>query len=110
MKNSNEASIFPPDETQIIDKKAKLKHKRYDFISGTIILTDQALYFKSLKGSLSDEPLRIKLENIHVLRKSKSIKLVSNRLFISDNQGDEFIFAVAGRNELLDKIETQMNA
>lgn len=108
MKNKQSALILPPDEKVILEKRANFKYKWYNYIGGKVILTNKALYFKSHKLNLKEDTTRIVLENIHVLRKGNSLKVIPNRMIVGDRDGNEYTFVVTNRNEFYNAVEEQL--
>lgn len=108
MKNKQTALVLPPDETVILEKSASIKNKWYNSVSGKVLLTNKALYFKSSKVHSIEDATRISLEDIHVLRKGESLKMVPNRMIVGDRQGTEYVFNVWNRNEFYTAVENQL--
>lgn len=108
MKNKQTALVLPPDETVILEKNASMKNKWYNSISGRVLLTNKSLYFKSNKADSIEDATRISLKNIHVLRKSESLKMIPNRMIVGDHQGTEYVFNVWNRNEFYNAVENQL--
>ncbi|GEQ32741.1 hypothetical protein B795N_06230 [Marinilactibacillus psychrotolerans] len=108
MENKQSALILPPDEKVILEKRANIKDKWYNYIGGKVILTNKALYFNSNKLNLKEDATRIVLDDIHVLRKGNSLIVFPNRIIVGDRQGNEYTLVVTNRNEFYNAVEEQL--
>lgn len=108
MNNEEHSVELPPEETIIMKNKASYKKSRFNFIGGSLILTNETLYFQPHKANLTRESKEIPLKTIHVTRKATSLGFISNRLMISDQDGREYIFIVKKRNQFLEALDQQL--
>lgn len=109
MENENNRITLPPEETVIVQRKGSYRKAWYKFIRGILILTNHSLHFSPINADTSDETIEIPLTQVHVTRKGKTLGIMNNRLIISDQQGDEYIFNISKRNDFLQALDEQMN-
>lgn len=108
MKNEEFEIELPTEETVMIKAKANYRKSKFNFTGGTILVTNHSIYFYTDKNNTEEKVIEIPLDQVHVTRKAKSLGILNNRLIIGDSQGEERIFILRNRNDVLEAIEEQL--
>lgn len=108
LKNEENGIELPPGETIIIQQKASYKKSWMKYVGGSFTVTNEKVYFRPQTANVSRKTVELLLKNIHVLRKAKTLGVLSNRILLGDSQGEEYVFVVRKRNQVIEAIENQL--
>jgi len=90
--------ILQPNETIIMAGNTKMRHLDQQ-VQGKLIVTNQRIYFRSLKESFRDCDREITPAEIRDLIYFNTFWLIPNGMKIITRNGDENQFIVSNRNE-----------
>lgn len=108
LKNEEIGIELPPEETIITQRRASYRKSWIRYVGGTLIITNEKIYFRPDKANTNRKILELTLDSIHVLRKANTFGVIPNRILVGDSQGNQHVFVVGKRNKVIEALENQL--